>query len=91
MSGHGLETANVRRQAKRLDAALRLAQRPDLRLELAAGRKVVVAVRDLRAELAPFLEARACVACGGGLVGPAVRVAGGNYHVHAYCLGRRRG
>jgi len=75
---------------KRRTAALRLVRRADLHLELTAGRKVLVhgeappevvaTVRELRAELAEFLEGHRCLACGGGLAGrDDVPVEGGGF------------
>jgi hypothetical protein len=94
------DTAEARRQDKRRTAALRLVRRADLHLELTADRKVLVqgeatpevvaTVRELRAELAEFLEGHRCLACG-GLIHERVQgvplVGGGR--AHAWNCGRR--
>ena len=99
MSG-GVDTAVLRAQLRRRTEALRLVQRPGVRLVLLRDRRVridgdappelVAKVREVRAELCEFLEGHRCLACGGGLVGrDDVRVEGGGGFVHSRCPGRR--
>jgi hypothetical protein len=70
---HAVETADIRRQAKRRADALRLARRTDLRLVLLPDRRVrveggaspedVAAVRNLRGELVELLAGLRCIVC----------------------------
>ena len=96
---HAVETADIRRQAKRRADALRLTRRDGVRLTLLPGRKVrvepatpelVAAARDLRPELAELLEGHRCLACGDPLADMTRVPAEGWGFVHRACSGYPR-
>jgi hypothetical protein len=97
---HAVETADIRRQAKRRADAMRLLRRDDVSLTLLSDRRVRIeggatpelatAVRELRAEVVELLLGLRCIACGEPLAGTRVPAGPGWAHRYSSCSGYPR-